>query len=48
MAAGHPPQVVQAQLGHSTLAMTERYSSADERTVAGFVEDWGIGGEPES
>lgn len=43
MIAGIPPQVIQAQLGHATLAMTERYSSADVRTVAGFVEGWGIG-----
>lgn len=39
MVAGVPPQVVMSQLGHKSLAMTLRYSSADEETVAQFVRD---------
>jgi integrase len=41
-AAGVPLNVIQAQLGHTTLTMTGIYSTADLDTVAGAVAGWGI------
>jgi integrase len=42
-AAGIPMHVIQAQLGHSSLRMTERYSTADEATTGRFVAEFSIG-----
>lgn len=44
-AAGVQIPVIQAQLGHTTILMTARYSSADLDTVAQAVEGWGIKSE---
>jgi integrase len=43
--AGVPITVVQSQLGHTTLAMTQRYSSTNESHAAGFVGRVEIGGD---
>ena len=44
--AGIPVTVVQRQLGHTTLAMTMRYVSADAASSARFVADFGVGDGP--
>jgi integrase len=41
--AGVPITIVQRQLGHTTLAMTQRYCSADAKTSRGYLEVFGLG-----
>jgi integrase len=41
--AGIPITVVQRQLGHTTLAMTMKYVTADAESSAKYMEDFGIG-----
>lgn len=41
--AGIPITIVQRQLGHTTLAMTARYTSADAASSARFVAEFGVG-----
>lgn len=46
--SGMPLNVVQAQLGHAALAMTQKYVDVTEKEAARFVENWGIGDDQES
>jgi integrase/recombinase XerD len=41
--AGVPITVIQRQLGHTTLAMTQKYTQAGEGTAAKYIGDWGVG-----
>lgn len=41
--AGVPITIVQRQLGHTTLAMTMKYVSADGASSAKFLDDFGVG-----
>lgn len=41
--AGVPVTVVQRQLGHTTMAMTQRYISADAGTTGRYMDEFGIG-----
>lgn len=43
--SGMPLNVVQAQLGHAALAMTQKYVDVTDQEASRFVEDWGIGEE---
>jgi integrase len=45
--AGVPMAIIQAQLGHSSLSVTERYVSAVEDEARRYVEGFGLGGEAE-
>lgn len=45
MAAGVPVHVVQAQLGHSSLAITQRYATADEDTARQFIAGFALGAD---
>jgi integrase len=45
--AGVPVTVVQSQLGHASLAQTQKYVRTTETEAARFVSDFGVGEPPE-